>query len=319
MEITRRRTVTALCALAATASLPHAVADAKSRKGKQMRPLGIQTFMLKRLLDKDFQGTLNQVGAIGYREIEAHSFFGRNGTDFRKALDQAGLTCPSAHVLLDPLPGTPGLTDPATAEMLLQIGAKYAVVPIFPLDKVNLSQTGGDEQKLALAIWKAGADMSLDDWKRVAHRINETGVQLAKSGITIGYHNHNLEFAKLSDGGTPLEVLLRETDPGVVKLELDIGWAAAAGVDVVAFLDQHASRINQVHLKDTTEPSGTGLKFTPARLGEGILKWDALLKAIKRANVEHLYIEQEEPFKATALEEARIAFEFMSQRPELQA
>jgi sugar phosphate isomerase/epimerase len=317
MEMTRRQTLAAFCALAASASLAHAAAAAKSKKEKKMRPLGIQTFMLKGLLEKDFQGTLNQVGAIGYREIEAHSFYGRNGTDFRKALDQAGLTCPSAHVMLDPLPGTPGLTDPATVEMLLQIGARNAVVPIFPLDKVNFAQTGGDMLKLALAIWKTGGDMSLDDWKRVAHRINETGSQLAKSGITIGYHNHNLEFAKLSDGSTPLDVLLRETDPAVVKLELDIGWAAAAGVDVLAFLDQHASRINQVHLKDTTEPSGTGFKFTPARLGEGILKWDVLLKAIKRMNIEHLYIEQEEPFKATALEEARIAFEFMSQRPEL--
>jgi len=317
MEMTRRQTLAALCALAATASLPPAAADAKSKKEKKMRPLGIQTFMLKGLLSEDFQGTLNQVGAIGYREVEAHSFMGRNGTDFRKALDQAGLTCPSAHVMLDPLPGTPGLTDPATVEMLLQIGARRAVVPIFPLDKVNFAQTGGDMLKLARAIWKIGADMSLEDWQRVAHRINATGIQLARSGITIGYHNHNLEFAQLSDGSTPLEVLLRETDPAVVKLELDIGWAAAAGVDVVAFLDRHASRINQAHLKDTTEASGTGFKFTPARLGEGILNWDALLKAIERANIEHLYIEQEEPFKATAIEEARIAFEFLSKRPEL--
>jgi len=319
MEMTRRQTLAALCALAAAASLAHTAAAAKSKKEKKMRPLGIQTFMLKGLLDKDFQGTLNQVGAIGYREVEAHNFYGRNGTDFRKALDEAGLTCPSAHVMLDPLPGTPGLTQPATVEMLLQIGVKHAVVPIFPLDKVNFAQTGGDMLKLALAIWKAGADMTLEDWQRVAHRINETGVQLAKSGLSIGYHNHNLEFAKLSDGSTPLDVLLRETDPAVVKLELDIGWAAAAGVDVVAFLDQHASRIDQAHLKDTTERSGTGLKFTPARLGEGILKWEALLKAINRAKIEHLYIEQEEPFKATALEEARIAFEFMSHRPELKA
>jgi len=319
MEMTRRQMLATLCALAASASLPHAAADAKSKKEKKMRPLGIQTFMLKGPLDKDFQGTLNQVGAIGYREVEAHSFFGRNGTDFRKALDQAGLTCPSAHVMLDPLLGTPGLTDPATVEMLLQIGAEHAVVPVFPLEKVNFAQTGGDMLKIAQAIWKTGADMSLDDWKRVAHRINETGVQLAKSGLTIAYHNHNLEFAKLSDGSTPLDVLLRETDPAVVRLELDIGWAAAAGVDVVAFLHQHASRINQVHLKDTTEASGTSLKFTPARLGEGILKWDALLKAINRAKIEHLYIEQEEPFKATAIEEARIAFEFMSKRPELKA
>lgn len=317
MEMTRRQMLTALGALAA-ASLPYGCAEVGSKKEKTMRPLGIQLFMLKELLAKDFQGTLDKIAAIGYREVEAHSFFGRKAKDFRKALDQAGLTCPSVHVPLDRLiPDMPPLADPAMTDMLLEIGAKHAVVPLFPITKVNFAEISGDMLKLALAIWKIGGEMGIDDWKRFAHRINETGVQLAKSGITIGYHNHNLEFAKLSDGSTPMDVLIRETDPSVVKFELDIGWAAAAGVDVVSYLDQHASRINQLHLKDTTEASGTGLKFTSARLGEGIVNWDAMLAAIKRTHIEHLYVEQEEPFIGPVLEEARLAFEFMSKRSEL--
>lgn len=318
MEITRRQTLAALSALVAAASLPCASLGARTKKEKKVRALGIQLFMLRHLLDKDFEGTLRQVADIGYREVEINGFYGRTGAELRGVLDQFGLSAPSAHIPLDPrFPGTPGLSDPATIESLLQVGVKQAVVPIFPLDKVDFAAVGGNEEKLGAAIWKAGGDMTADDWKSFAHRLNETGLQIAKSGLTIGYHNHNLEFAKLSEGSTPLDILIRETDPTVVKFELDLGWAIAAGVDVFAFLTKHADRINQLHIKDTAHVSGTGFNFAPARFGAGIVDWNAVLGVVEQYNIEHLYIEQEEPFKATAIEEARIAFDFMSNRPEL--
>lgn len=320
MRMTRRATLTSLCAMAAGASVPSFAAKTARLALGKVRPIGVQLFMLSKPLDTDFQGTLNQIAKIGYREVEFANFHNRSDTELRQALEEAGLTCPSVHMMLDPMvPGTPSLSSPATIETLLAIGAKHAVVPTFPLSKINLADVGGDQMKLGAAIWKVGQEMTADDWKAFADRLNETGRALAKSGLHIGYHNHNMEFAPLPDGRIPLDLLLQETDPAIVSFELDAGWAAAAGIDPAAFLTKHASRINQVHLKDTAERSGTGFKFIPADVGTGIVDWASLLHAVRIANIEHVYVEQEEPFHVPAIEEARIAFNFLSKRPEMLA
>ncbi len=315
MKLTRRQT---LSALAATTAIPLAASCATTQKEGRVRPIGLQLWTVKEDLARDLQGTLNQVAAIGYREVEFASFVNRTGPQLRQALDQAGLTCPSAHVPLDRIrPDQPSLSDPETVDLMHAIGATQAVVPIFPMTGVDFGSIR-DQMQLGAAIWRAGQAMNVDDWKGFAHRLNEAGRTLARAGLHIGYHNHNLEFAQLSDGSTPLDVLMRETDPSLVSFELDIGWAEAAGVDVVAFLNTHGSRINQLHVKDTAQRTGTGFDFKTADLGAGIIDWTALLQAVNRApRIEHIYVEQEEPFTRAPMEEARTAFEFLRSRPEL--
>jgi sugar phosphate isomerase/epimerase len=325
MELTRRQTLGSLCALAAAASMTHAAADAAKRK-KTMRPLGIQLYMLNKELEADFQGTLNQVAAIGYREVELAGFHNRTGAELRKALDEAGLTCPSVHIQMTSLfPGMPSLADPAAIIEIMQVlGAKQLVVPAFTLPERFLPRLRDpalmrDMRRLGAAAWEIGLAMTAEDWKDFARSLNEKGRLFAKSGLRIGYHNHNVELAPLAGGGTPLEVLIRETDPALVSFELDVGWAASAGIDAAAFLNRYASRINQLHLKDTAKrsPPGSLEGFTSANLGAGIVDWPALMHAIGSAKIEHVYVEQEEPFKEPPIDAARIAFNFLSSKPEL--
>lgn len=315
MTPTRRQT---LRALLVSAAAPLAPGCAVRGEGTTMRALGIQLYMLKEPLERDFQGTLNQVAAIGYRQVELAGFHNRSGAELRQALNEAGLTCVSAHVPLDAYrPGQASLSDPATIEILHSIGVTQAVVPVFPLTTLNLASIRS-QAELGAAIWQIGRRMTGDDWRAFAHRLNETGRILARSGLHVGYHNHNLEYETLNGGVTPLDILIRETDPTLVSFELDVGWAAAAGIDAAAFLDAHADRINQLHLKDAAARTGTGFGFTPASLGAGIVDWSAILQAVNRApRIDHLYVEQEEPFQTPPLDDARVAFDFLRDRPEL--
>ena len=93
-------------------------------------------------------------------------------------------------------------------------------------------------------------------------------------------HNHTGEFEKLTDSPmTPYDVLLAETDPSLVTMQLDIGWAYIAGVDPMALFKQHPGRFELWHIKDfvglkTVNPSlgpnarVSSMAFTPVGVGQ---------------------------------------------------
>lgn len=325
MEMTRRRMLGSLCGFAATASLAQMPGAAGALRKSRMRPLGIQLYMLSKPLDADFSGTLREIAAIGYREVELAGFHNRTGRELRAALDSAGLRCPSLHVPLEPmLPGLPSLENPAAIlDVVKALGATELVVPGFPIPKrflPRVTELRGDLRRIGAALAEISQAMTADDWVAFAKRLNELGAQLAKSGVNIGYHNHNLEFARLGNGNTSLEILIGETDPKLVSFELDVGWTAGAGVDPAEFLKRHANRISQLHLKDTAGVTPTTeLGFKTAEFGEGIVDWPRLTHIIKNANIKHLYVEQEEPFRTSPMDAACGAFAFFSGMADLKS
>jgi len=129
----------------------------------------------------------------------------------------------------------------------------------------------------------------------------------------VGYHNHNLEFAPLAGGGTGWDVLIRETDPSLVKFEVDIGWVAAAGRDPVAFLDRHHGRLRWLHIKDLRPSTSANfaLRMDPVKTGAGRQDWARILPAAHRAGIEHFYVEQEPPFAIPRMEAAERSYRFL--------
>lgn len=303
-------------ALSATTMVPGCAAKPQAQTPKPIRPLGIQLYMLEDPMGKTLPSSLKEAAAIGYREVELPSFYNRPPAELRAMLDAAGLVCPSIHLPLHPMmPGTPSLDDAAgVADAFKIIGASYAVVPLFPLSKKALQAARKpDLTDFGKLLRQSGHDMTAKDWTALAHQLNEKGAALAKAGIQVGYHNHNVEFAKLSDGRMPFEVLLAETDPALVKFELDIGWVAAAGLDPVALLEAHADRIAQVHLKDlAATPPNTSFHMNSVDVGTGVIDWPRVIRAMNTAKIAHAYVEQEPPFKGPRIEAARTAYTFLS-------
>jgi len=266
-------------------------------------PIGIQLYTLGPDAAKDLDGTLKAVASIGYKSIELAGLLGRTGAQMRAALDAAGLVCTSAHVQgRGQLDGDLG----KLAADLTAIGVKTAVMPV-PVISDRLMQAAGGDWRKALG------QLAADDWKMNADFLNEKAAVLEKSGIKLGYHNHNFEFAPLGSTNG-LELMIQGTDPKLVTFELDVGWVAAAGVDPVAFFAKHKGRFSLMHVKDIkadTQPNFE-LKMDPTEVGSGKLPWKTLLPAAYAAGVRGYYVEQEPPFARPRIEAAKISHDYLA-------
>src|SRR3984957_618070 len=179
-------------------------------------PIGVQLYSVRDILPKDYEGTLRQLAALGYQEVEAAGFFGRSPSDVKKAMDQAGLRCVSAHYpLKDLLPKTE-----ETIQYGKDLGLQY-IVCASPWLK--------DPSKVKDAGSRAARErMTLDDWRWNAEQFNRIGERVSAAGMRFAYHNHTPEF-RSENGVVFYDELLKMTDPAKVTMELDCGWAVVAG------------------------------------------------------------------------------------------
>jgi hypothetical protein len=60
-------------------------------------PLGLQLYSVRELLPKDYEGTLKQLGAIGFREVESAGYYNHSADQVKQAMSSAGLHLVSAH------------------------------------------------------------------------------------------------------------------------------------------------------------------------------------------------------------------------------
>jgi len=276
--------------------------------------IGLQLYTLGELIRTDLDGTLAALAKIGYRSVEMASFLGRSPRDLRAAFDRAGLHCQSAHIPAQPRAGEPfslsgdlgPLVDAAHV-----IGLEYVVLPtfIFP-DKLGPAHPGEDG---GAYLVRAGKSMAVEDWRANARFLNDRGALLRKSGLKLGYHNHNLELAALGDTNG-LQILLRETDPASVCFQMDVGWLAAGGHDPLQMLARYPGRFQLMHIKDiqaSTVPNSE-LKLDPTEVGSGVLPWARILPAALAAGTRSYFIEQEPPFQGSRLDSVDKSFKYLS-------
>ncbi|MEO8309364.1 MAG: sugar phosphate isomerase/epimerase [Pseudomonadota bacterium] len=261
-------------------------------------PIGLQLYTVGDLAKKDLDGTLKRIADIGYDTIELAGLHGHTVAELRAAADNVGLKLVSMHVSADQRPGELSLSGDlkALAASAHQLGVTDIVMPMFSTPS-RLGSPATGEGFLAY-LNRVVPQFTADDWKRTAAQLNGYGKALHKEGLNFGYHNHNPEFAPLSDGSNGFEILVRETDPKVVSFELDIGWAAAAGQDAIQIMSQHKGRITQLHVKDIKASTKTNytLQQDPTEVGSGTLDWPSLLSTAKTTKIKRFFVEQEPPF-----------------------
>jgi len=246
-------------------------------------PIGLQLYTVREQAGKDFEGTLKEVGAIGYQEVELYSFFDRKAAEVRRALEGAGLKCVSAHY------GVPALRADLAAQIdfAKELGLQFMICP-FPgvADPARL-KAGGPSFTQSL---------TLDDWKWNADLFNRVGEQAKRAGLRFGYHNHHIEFREFG-GVTAFDELLRRTDPELVTIELDCGWVKVAGLDPADFIASHASRVGLLHIKDVKAGPAPSTRFGPAvpfaEVGRGSIDWTRVFQAARKAGVRRYYVEQD--------------------------
>ena len=291
-------------ALLATKTLAACAAGGSLSRG--VLPIGLQLYTVQHELDNDLAGALQKIASIGYREVELPPLLKYRASEMKSALDQAGLACPSVGFA-----GTELQTRlDECIEYTLKVGAQFMICmgPWVADEKERLQP----EQDMLAAYSKFFASFTLEDWKSNAEFLNKIGERAKAAGLQFGYHNHSMEF-RAYGAVVAYDVLLEATDPALVTLELDCGWAAHAGRDPAALLTQHAGRYRLLHIKDiqrNSKPS-TDIYIRTTEVGSGAIDWTGVLRAAKKTGVQHCFVEQERPFRIPPLEAIRVSYEYL--------
>jgi sugar phosphate isomerase/epimerase len=254
--------------------------DAVARSRKPWRP-GLQLFTVRDLLRADMDGTLRSVAEIGYRSVETAGLPGATARAVRATLQRYGLDVPAMHADHERLRGD---LD-SVLEDAQTLGATFVVCP---------SIGAGDRATIA-------------DWKRVCRTLGSIGQAARRRGLKLAYHNHDFEFVPFENGMTPFDLIMAETDPRDVKLELDVYWVAKAGRDPLRCLKDGEGRVALVHLKDLATDGST------AELGAGTLDIEQIIRSALAAGAQHLFVEQDS--SADPLASIGISFRFLERLP----
>ncbi len=251
-------------------------------------PIGLELYTVRDECAKDLEGTLRQVAAMGYKEVELFDFYKQNSGQMRKILRETGLIAPSAHYQVAQIESS----WDQQIEYARAIGLKYMVNAIL----------WPDQRK------------SLDDYKRLADVFNKAGEQCRKAGIQLAYHDHNFEF-KTFDGVTPYDELLRLTDPKLVQMEMDCYWVTRAGKDPVEYFEKYPGRFPLLHIKDRKPgyPPATDQDVQPGpftEVGRGEIDWKRIFAAAPQGGVKHYYVEQDF-CDGSPLESIRISYDYL--------
>jgi sugar phosphate isomerase/epimerase len=235
--------------------------------------VGLQLYSLRDQLPTDVKGCIEKVAAAGYKLVETFGyskepgFWGMDAKAFSNLLKANGLSTPSGHFGLDDY-FVHDKTDSLKAyiEAANIIGTSYIVVP-----SIN-----GEVLK------------SADDFKMVANKMNKAADMCKASGLKLGYHNHNFEW-KPVDGTTFYDTLLKETDPALVNMEMDIYWVVRSNQDPVKIFEAHPGRFFACHLKDM-DKSNPKLN---TEIGKGSIDFKTIMGKAKLAGLKYFIVEQE--------------------------
>ncbi|MFI5186004.1 MAG: sugar phosphate isomerase/epimerase family protein [Chitinophagales bacterium] len=248
----------------------------------KLAKFGIQLWTVKTALGKDPQGILKQLSDDGYKQIESFEgskgmFWGMSNTDFKKYVDDLGITIISSHCNIQK--DFEKKADDAAA-----IGMKYLLSPYITVQK------------------------TVDDYKKIADQFNKCGEICKKAGIRFAYHNHDHDFNKV-DNQIGLDIYLQNTDAALVDFEMDIYWVVTAGQDPEEWLKKYMNRFRLCHIKDRIK--NTTEKDASCILGEGSIDFPKIIKTAKANGMQYYIVEQERYDNTTEMDCAKADAEYL--------
>ena len=275
----------------------------KKSPEKILKTIGIQLFSLPMMLSTDFPGTIKMISDLGYKEVELYGpfpfsteaakmrwatitpslgfegsgYFGHSAREVRNILDDHGIKTPAIHTDLE----TMQVNMDQLSEAASILGFTYIGLPAIPEEKRK----------------------TMDDYKRIADDFNGIGEKAKNAGLKFTYHNHGYGLQE-TDGKVPMKIILDNTEPDLVFLEMDVYWTTAGGADPIDYLTSYPGRYHLIHLKDMKEPvrfKGDGgnpsewIALFPymTSAGKGILDLEQIIIAAKSAGVKHFLVEQD--------------------------
>lgn len=241
--------------------LPNLTAAAKGTA--KVNNVGIQLYTVRNEMLADAVGTLKQLAKIGYKELESARsekglYYGLSPKEIKQVTADLGMTLRSGHVHIDE-------DWERTVAAAAETGQDYLICSSLPSNGQTVS-----------------------NYKRVADMFSKAAEDCKKADMLFGYHNHEYEFEK-ENGKVLYDVLLEETDPEMVKMEMDLGWVILTGNDPVAYFEKYPGRFPLWHLKDMDRK-----KMESTEFGKGAIDIRRMLQHADKSAMKYFFVEQEE-------------------------
>ncbi|MCV9385128.1 sugar phosphate isomerase/epimerase family protein [Reichenbachiella ulvae] len=239
------------------------IADPK----KESTPIGLQLYTVRDAMAANPDSTLELVAKLGYKQLELAGyadgkFYGMAPEQFKSTAEGYGLSPISAHISIDALAENPELAISASKAA----GLEYVVLPWLSPDQRN--SVAQYESHIAL--------------------MNKVGPMCSEAGLKFAYHNHAFEFDTL-DGQVPMEMIINQTNPEHVAIELDLYWVSKAGLDPVAFFNKYPGRFNLWHVKDMDDTPEQN--FT--EVGSGTIDYKSIFENAEVSDMQYFFVEQD--------------------------
>ncbi len=233
----------------------------------------------------DFEGVLRDVAAAGFPAFEAGNLFASHGeNDTRRLLEATGLTVCGAHF------GYGDYSDPDK----LKANIAYAKA----LGIRHMMCSGVADTK------------SVEGYRTSCRLFNQVGAQLQQEGITFHYHNHAWEFEDLG-GVNGMEIIAQETDPALVKFNIDVYWVTFGGESPVYFIRRHAERAGYYHFKDGSRSQEGRPIFQ--ELGRGMVDLKGAIAAAREIGKAEWIVAEQDSTQLPHLESASISRRYMKE------
>ncbi len=265
--LTRRnllKTLGGAAALAAHSQLAAAIPHLAWEK-----PIGLESYTVRDLFAKDPEGTLKQVAAIGYKEVEFSPSL--EPARMMSCLRDAGLIAPSSYV-----------DSPKSLDAWKKI--------------IDLTRN----YKLRYIVVGDNPRIDADAWKHRAELYNQCGKLAQDAGMQFCYHAHYNEYAQ-TNGTSGYDIMLTHCDPKLLQMEMDVFWATYAGIDPLHYWRLHPGRFPLLHVKDLYKDVAVNPHEDPppngpnpfAPVGQGKIDWARLFAHAGEAGTKHIFVEQD--------------------------
>ena len=236
-----------------------AAADSSASAATSLPAIGLQLYTIRSVMKNNFRGAMEKVADMGYDEVEFAGYYDRSPQEISTLLTNLDFASPATHIPLQRIRKAPD----EVIQTAKTIGHQYVVCPYLAESERT----------------------SLDDYRQRAKGFSAFGERCTEVGLQFAYHNHDFEFTEM-DGTLPYDVLLSETDPEHVKMELDLYWIVEAGYDPLTYIEKNPARYPLCHVKDRGPDGGM------VSVGAGTIDFASIFR---KAQFEHYFVEHDNP------------------------
>jgi sugar phosphate isomerase/epimerase len=247
---------------------PMAKPASSSLPQRKISQIGIQLWTVRELFKQDPAATLKMLAKVGFSQVEFANLEPLPITpkELRKVANDLGIIFPAAHFNPNFHFETPQFVIDTAGEL----GCKYVI-----------------------NSWVDEKDRSTAGYQKQAAMFNAVGEKMRNAGLRYGFHNHEFEFQKMDGDKTGYDILVQNTDPALVMMELDMYWVVEGGANILDLLSRYSGRFKTCHIKDRTADGKM------VNVGEGVIDWKTALGKATDQGMEYYFVEHDQPAAPT--------------------